>query len=108
MHLVTSTSSKNYARLADASPYRRVCGWLMEWLVMLCGGLRIGGVRVVVPRMLVLETLSIGSKKQLMLVSCEGEKYLIATGPETVQAIQRVESRPGNRGMGAPEFGERS
>lgn len=112
MHLVASTSSKRNGiqdeNIADSVYGRDIVGWLIEWLAVLCGGLRVGGVRGVVPRMLVLETLVIGPKKQLVLVSCEGEKYLIATGPETVQAIQRVESRPVQRSLDTPEFGERS
>jgi len=112
MHLVADTRAKRNATNdvgpGNAGLGRGVFGWLMERLLLLCGGFRIGGVRVVVPRMLVLETLSIGPKKQLVLVRCEGEKYLIATGPETVHAMQRIESRDGERISVGPGFGERS
>ena len=41
-------------------------------------------------RMRVLETLALGPKKQLVLVSCDGERFLVGTGPESVQTILRV------------------
>lgn len=83
---------------------------LIEWLVDVYGGNWSGGNKLVTRRMKVLETLPIGGKKQLMLVSCDGEKYLVATGPETVQTIVRVEARGVATGLGlvAPELGERS
>ena len=41
-------------------------------------------------RLKVLETLTIGTKKQLVLVSCGTECFLVGTGPESVQTIVRV------------------
>jgi flagellar biogenesis protein FliO len=40
----------------------------------------------------VVETLALGAKKQLILVSCDGERFLVGTGPESVQTIVRVRS----------------
>jgi flagellar biogenesis protein FliO len=41
-------------------------------------------------RMSIVESLSLGAKKQLLLVSCDGEHYLVGTGPDSVQTIVRV------------------
>jgi flagellar biogenesis protein FliO len=39
-----------------------------------------------------VETLRLGGKTQLMLVACAEETFLIGCGPESVDAIVRVES----------------
>ena len=112
MHLVTGTNDKGRSMLAQSEGMkwheRGVCGELVAWLLLLCSGFRIGGTRVGPPRMQVLEMMSIGPKKQLVLVSCDGETYLIGTGPESVQAIHRIDSRASARSVVAPELGERS
>jgi flagellar biogenesis protein FliO len=43
-------------------------------------------------RMCVIETLMLGAKKQLLLVSCDGERFLVGTGPDQVQTIVRLGS----------------
>jgi hypothetical protein len=57
----------------------------------------------------VLETLAVGPKKQLLLVCCDGERYLVGTGPDTVQTIIRMESwdRSAGRAITTTELGER-
>jgi flagellar biogenesis protein FliO len=40
--------------------------------------------------MRIIETLALGTKKQLLLVSCDGERFLVGTGPDQVQAIVRL------------------
>ena len=45
--------------------------------------------------MRVVETLAIGAKKQLVLVSVGGERFLVGTGPESVQTIVRVRPETG-------------
>ena len=42
-------------------------------------------------QMKVVETLSLGGKKQLVLVQCGGERYLVGTGAESVETMVRVE-----------------
>jgi flagellar biogenesis protein FliO len=37
-----------------------------------------------------LETLSLGGKRQLILVACGGQRYLVGVGPESVQTIVLV------------------
>jgi Flagellar biosynthesis protein, FliO len=44
-------------------------------------------------RMRIIEMLSLGAKKQLVLVSCDGECFLVGTGPEHVQTIVRLGSK---------------
>ena len=41
-------------------------------------------------RLQVLETLALGAKKQLVLVSCDGERFLVGAGAEQVQSIVRL------------------
>jgi flagellar biogenesis protein FliO len=44
-------------------------------------------------RMRVIETLSLGAKKQLVLVTCDGDRFLVGTGPDHVQTIVRLGSK---------------
>ena len=114
MHLVDSRGSMSKAGSGGPvdrrTPAERLFCRAIEWLVALLGGTWRDGSGVVPRRMKVVETLSIGVRKQLLLVLCDGEKYLVATGPDTVQTIMRVESvaRPNIVGHVAPERGERS
>ena len=45
--------------------------------------------------MRVIETLQIGGRKQLVLVSCAGERFLVGTGHESVQTIVHVRAAEG-------------
>lgn len=78
-------------------------GGLAGWMVgALQGRVRIkwrGGSRARVQQMQLIETLSLGGKRQVMLVACEGERYLVGCGADTVTSIAKVspllaESRP--------------
>src|ERR1700722_14052686 len=40
-----------------------------------------------------LETLSLGGRRQLMLVECGGQRFLIGGGAESVETIVGVETR---------------
>jgi flagellar biogenesis protein FliO len=40
--------------------------------------------------MRVVETLPIGPKRNLFLISCDGERFLVGSGPDSVQTIVRV------------------
>lgn len=55
-----------------------------------------GSVRRVPKQMCVIETLAIGPRKQLVLVSCGAERFLVGTGQDNVQNIVQVraESAP--------------
>jgi flagellar biogenesis protein FliO len=41
-------------------------------------------------RMQVVETLALGGRKQLLLVNCDGERFLVGTGADQVQSIVRL------------------
>ncbi len=43
-------------------------------------------------QMHLVETLSLGGKRQLMLVSCGGEQFLVGGGLESVETIVRVKA----------------
>jgi flagellar biogenesis protein FliO len=45
----------------------------------------------------VAERLSLGSKKTLFLVECEGKKFLVAAGADTIVALTEVRSAPKRR-----------
>lgn len=38
----------------------------------------------------VVETMQLGGRRQLTLVSCDGERFLIGSGPDSVQTMTRV------------------
>lgn len=57
-----------------------------------------------VRRMHVVETLTLGGKRELKLVECWGQRYLVGCGPDSVQAItqwQRVKSAKTTSGVNA-------
>jgi hypothetical protein len=43
-------------------------------------------------QMQLIETLGLGGKRQLMLVSCGGERFLVGGGLESVETIVRVKA----------------
>ncbi len=81
------------------APTGGLAGWMMGALQ---GRVRLkwrGGPRARVQQMQLIETLSLGGKRQVMLVDCEGERFLVGCGGETVTSIARVapalvEARP--------------
>ncbi len=83
---------------------------LVSAIVSLCGGTWASRAGHAPRRLQVLETLPVGPMKQLLLISCDGERYLVATGPDSVQTIMRVEShaRAVEPAIVAAEFGVRS
>jgi flagellar biogenesis protein FliO len=61
-----------------------LAGWLLQ---KLRGGLtRTSAER----RMHVVETLSLGGKRQLVLVVCDGERFLVGIGAESVGSIRAL------------------
>ena len=41
-------------------------------------------------RMKLIETLQLGGKRQLMLVACDGRRYLVGAGGDSVQSIAEM------------------
>jgi hypothetical protein len=48
-------------------------------------------------QMQLVETLGLGGKRQLMLVDCGGERFLVGGGLEGVQTIVRIEANASSR-----------
>ena len=71
-------------------------GGLAAWVVgALQGRVRLkwrGATTGRMQQMQLLETLPLGGKRQMMLVACEGEHYLVGCGPESVTSIVKVTS----------------
>ena|SRR5579871_3166063 len=70
----------------DAQELQGIVGWLLNFVrsrrTPCYGQQRL---------MQVVETLSLGGKRQLMLVSCGGEHFLVGGGLESVETIVRLE-----------------
>jgi flagellar biogenesis protein FliO len=78
----------NKAMTAAATP---VVQGLAGWLLDLLQGCR--GQREIQRRQLrLVETLPLGGKRQLMLVTCAGESFLVGGGFESVETIVRVKT----------------
>jgi hypothetical protein len=72
---------------AAANEERGLAGWLFRLLQ----GWR--GEREVQQRqMRLVETLALGGKRQLMLVRCCGEQFLVGGGIDSVETIVRVQA----------------
>jgi len=64
---------------------------LAGWLIGLLPGWR--GQRAMQQRQLrLVETLPLGGKRQLMLVTCGGESFLVGGGMDSVETIVRLKS----------------
>jgi hypothetical protein len=61
-------------------------GWVLDRL----RGLR-GDARGCHRQMRLIETLALGGKRQLMLVSCAGEHFLVGGGLDSVETIVRLQ-----------------
>lgn len=76
---------------------------LLAMLGRLLGGLGMAWVprHRAVKEMEILEVMSLGSKRQLVLVTCSGVRYLVGAGAEGVQSI--VCAMPGPVGLGSEQ-----
>ncbi len=63
---------------------------LAGWVLRLLRGWR--GREMQREQLRLLETLSLGGKRQLMLVTCAGERFLVGAGPESVETIVPLKS----------------
>ena len=73
----------------DVPATTRDTGGLVSWVLGVLGEWR--GERVSQRRQLKLvETLALGGKRQLMLVTCGGQSFLLGCGPESVETIVRL------------------
>ena|SRR5271163_4200916 len=60
---------------------------LLERLGVLCGARS-------ATQLAVLETLSLGGRRQLFLIACGGERYLVGAGAEGVGSMLRIGPEP--------------
>jgi flagellar biogenesis protein FliO len=45
------------------------------------------------PRMELIEMLQLGGKRQLMLVLCDGQRYLVGAGGDSIHSIASIRSQ---------------
>jgi len=62
---------------------------LAGWVLGLLRGWR-GRCEIPRKQLRLVETLSLGGKRQLMLVTCAGESFLVGGGMESVETIVRL------------------
>jgi flagellar biogenesis protein FliO len=67
-----------------ASKIDGLAGWVLALFRSRCGQ------REVERKLRVVETLALGGKRQLMLVTCGGESFLVGGGLDSVETIVRV------------------
>ncbi len=78
--------------MSEATMPREI-GGVAGWLLGKMRSARLSVVRSRAERSLKLvETLSLGGRRQLMLVSCEKKKFLVGVGADGVQTIVAVEA----------------
>jgi len=83
-----------------------LAGWLLEWFKMPLGQrlarlvTRLGRDRAD-PRMELVEVLALGGKRQLLLVVCDGQRYLVGTSADGVQSIVPMGQPPVREGVEA-------
>jgi hypothetical protein len=79
----TSTWARNATGIKDH--HDGLAGWLLQWWM----GRRSKEAKAV-RQMEVLETLQLDGRRQLVLVRCAGEQFLVGGGPDQVNTILRV------------------
>jgi hypothetical protein len=76
----------------------RVLDWLRRVLVHGFAGLNYGRSE---RRMELIETLSLGGKRQLMLVVCDGRRVLVGAGGDSIQSLLALSELSGVAGAAA-------
>ena len=87
LHLVSAGVEKSVAPVALAG--------LAGWLVKAYREYRAGGRSGRRKHMRVVETLALGARQKLVLVTCGGERFLVGTGSDNVSTIVRVRREDG-------------
>ncbi len=95
MHLVSEWNA-----VENAGSSQGLAGWLLSMM----GRFTLPAKRQARQHMRVVETLPMGPKRHLFLVSCDGERFLVGGGAESVQTIVRV--RPESAGLAVVRGGE--
>jgi hypothetical protein len=84
-------SWQNELHKAVAIPRPKIWG-LAGWALGLLRGLRCRP-EIQQRQLRLVETLPLGGKRQLMLVTCAGERFLVGGGLESVEAIVRLQAQ---------------
>ena len=89
--------------LNGAAPSRWSDGLALRLLHRILGGnLRRSKAK---PRMQILETLALGNKRQVMLIQCDSDTYLIGANDTSVQTM--LQMKPSSRRKSYVEAGQR-
>jgi len=75
----------------DKAQSEKKAAGLAGWIMAALSNLRATGAKKSSERQLKLvERLAVGPKKELLLVRCGGDLFLVGTGADSVQSIVRV------------------
>lgn len=88
---ILQKSWQSESHKALATPRPKIEG-LAGWALGLLRGLR-GQPDTQRRQLRLVETLPLGGKRQLMLVTCAGESFLVGGGLESVEAIVRLQAQ---------------
>lgn len=79
-------------------PQSGLASWLLAWLQTPLRARFSGlGKTRAKRRMELLEVLQLGGRRQLMLVVCDGRRYLVGAGGDSVQSIAEMSSQPSTK-----------
>jgi flagellar biogenesis protein FliO len=92
MQLVQGARQTSKRKIAAET--QGLAGWVLGLLRSWRGLREVQGRQ---KQMHLVETLALGGKRQLMLVSCEGEWFLVGGGMESVETIVRVKAEVSSR-----------
>jgi len=88
MRILSGQKELNTVPMIAAPEVQGLAGWLIELL----RGWR--GQRAMQQKQLrLVESLSLGGKRQLMLVTCAGESFLVGGGMDSVETIVRLKPK---------------
>ena len=82
LHVVAKSGLERRVPALQAGLGAWLVGHVREWMA--------GAPKERKRQMRVVETLALGAKHKLVLVSCGGERFLVGTGSETIGTIVRV------------------
>jgi flagellar biogenesis protein FliO len=87
MRVLQGAGHKRLNNTVVSTPELGLAGWLLD---LLRGWRRQREMQH--KQLRLVETLPLGAKRQLMLVTCAGESFLIGGGPESVETIVRLKA----------------
>ncbi len=85
---VNATGSTNKTALREPGG---LTGWIFAW--MRTGNLKRSSAQ---KEMNLLETLPLGGRRQLILIECSGERFLVGCGAENIHAITPISTTAKN------------